>query len=64
MGAERARKARVRRWIEHLERAGTQVAGFERGARGYEDALRSVIGQYSDRELEEMFPVLDSDQKT
>lgn len=64
MGVARVRKARVRRWIEHLERAGMQVAGFERGSPAYEDALRSVIGNYTDRELEEMFPLLDSDDKT
>jgi len=64
MGAAKARKARVQRWIEHLERAGMQVAGFERGSRGYEDALRSVIAQYSDRELEEMFPIRSGEAET
>ncbi|MDP1736094.1 MAG: hypothetical protein Q8L23_01495 [Caulobacter sp.] len=64
MGVAKAKKARIRRWMDHLERGGAHVAGFERGSRGYEAALRSVIGQYSDREFEEMFPTSSGEDKT
>ena len=64
MGAAKASKARIRRWIEHLEQCGMHVAGFERGSRGYEDALRRLINQYSDRELEEMFPIGTDEAKS
>lgn len=64
MGAAKAREARIRRWIERLEAGGMIVAGFERGSRGHDEALTSLVNQYSDRELEDMFPAPHSAAKT